>query len=100
MIATGNSAIVMDAWVSSTLFPKVSSRKALGPWLYAAFISAVYELGVGRAFEMHSEDLNCKKKKKRDFFPLHKENKHHIQLKTLSVALTSSSRHCCGSHLE
>lgn len=48
----------MEARVSPTLFLKASSRKALGPWLYAAFISAVNEVGVDDAFEWLSGDLN------------------------------------------
>lgn len=53
----------MEARVPSKFFLKVSSSKALGPWLYADFISAVNEMGVDNPFEWHSEDLNCKKKR-------------------------------------
>lgn len=54
----------MEARVPSTFFLKVSSSKVFGPWLYADFISAVNEMGVDGPVEWHSEDLNCKKKKR------------------------------------
>lgn len=51
----------MEARVPSTFFLKGSSSKVLDPWLYAAFISAVNEVGVDNSTEWHSEDLNCEK---------------------------------------
>lgn len=61
---TGYSTINIEARVSSTFFLKTSSSKALGPWLYTAFISAVNEVGVDNSTKWHLENLNCEKKKR------------------------------------
>lgn len=45
----------------STFSLKAPSINALGPRLYAAFISAVNEVGVDSSTEGLSEDLNCEK---------------------------------------
>lgn len=59
-MATGNSSIDIEVRASSTFFTKVSSRKAFVPWLYAAFISALYEVGGSGVSESHMEVVNCK----------------------------------------
>lgn len=61
-MATGYSTINIEARVSSTFFRKTSPTKALGPWLYTAFISAVNEVGVDNSTKWHLEKLNCKNK--------------------------------------
>lgn len=45
----------------STFSLKAPSSNVLGPWLYAAFISAVNEVGIDNSTEGLSEDLNCEK---------------------------------------
>lgn len=61
LIATGYSAIGMEDRDPSTFSLKAPSSNVLGPWLYAAFISAVNEVGIDNSTEGLSEDLNCEK---------------------------------------
>lgn len=82
-MATGKSAMDMEARAPSTFSLKVTSSKVFGPWLYADFISALNEVCVNKTIESHSEDGNCGRK----------DNCYSLHDQTLSVILSVNSFH-------